>query len=141
MPLKVASPAPDVLTALVAVLTANAPLQAILSAPGIYSGRAPNSAQLSYVVVTDTTGGAAPTFDGKIGRGSFRLNLWAKDLPACLALYRAVALVIDGTALNLGATLKMVTSKCELTTTIPDPSANAGVQGIVNYEWMAQVVA
>lgn len=141
MSLKVASPAPDVLSAMILALTTNAPLQAILATPGAYSGRAPNLAVLPYIVVADATAAGVPTFDGRIGSGTYRLNLWAKDLPAVMALYAAVGLALDGVKLDLGAAIVQTHAQLELTATIPDPSVNAGVQGVVSYEWSAQVVA
>lgn len=141
MPLKIASPVPVVLASLVAALDSDATLQAILASPGIYSGRAPNSAAMPYIVIDDVTAGAAPTFTGNIGRGSFRLKMWAKDLPALLDIYKRVGVLLDGVALDLGPTLQQVGAKAELTATITEPGANAGEQGIVNYEWSAQLVA
>lgn len=141
MPLKIVSPAPGVLSALVAALTDARALQAILASPGVYSGRAPATAAMPFIVVADATAGAVPTFDGRIGSGTFRLNLWAKDFPAVLQLYALVGVELDGVKLDLGTSIEQLAARLELTTMIPDPTVSAGVQGVVSYEWSAQVVS
>jgi hypothetical protein len=140
MPPQSPTPAPAVLASLITALTGDGVLQGILAAPGVYSGRAPNGSAMPYVVIDDMEVGQLPTFDGKSGQGRFRLKLWASDAMTVLTIYGRLEAMLARRKLALAGGFEMMNASTEMITSFPDPSDTTAQQGVVNYEWAAQVL-